>query len=259
LCKGCDCRLEGTVGNLGCNKYTGLCYSCKRYVAGAKCDQCKSGFYGLSFDNQLGCLPCDCSPIGSHSTVCNPETGQCSCKPHMSGRRCDTNELGYFCPSLDYLTYEAEYFERINSHSQVQESSTYDTDYLKYTGIGHMVVYDGGMLRLVLNHTNRTGLYDIVLRYTSYNYYWSDLRVRIVNLGRVYAHRHEANIGGTLREEISCASIKTNNQDERGGDVPITLDESRRLSYLRRRILKNKKKIRRKYIYQSLILKRYFF
>lgn len=39
---------------------------------------------------------------------CDTASGQCRCRPHFSGRRCDEPESGYFCANLDYYTYEAE-------------------------------------------------------------------------------------------------------------------------------------------------------
>lgn len=35
------------------------------------------------------CLLCDCYPTGSLSRVCDPEDGQCPCKPGVIGRQCD--------------------------------------------------------------------------------------------------------------------------------------------------------------------------
>lgn len=39
---------------------------------------------------------------------CNEATGQCRCRPHMVGRRCDQVQSGYFRPFLDHMTLEAE-------------------------------------------------------------------------------------------------------------------------------------------------------
>ena len=34
-------------------------------------------------------LACECHGQGSLSAICHPETGLCSCKPHVTGQRCD--------------------------------------------------------------------------------------------------------------------------------------------------------------------------
>ncbi|NXQ61936.1 LAMB1 protein, partial [Anthoscopus minutus] len=36
-----------------------------------------------------GALPCQCNPQGSRSSECQVQGGQCECKPHVIGRRCD--------------------------------------------------------------------------------------------------------------------------------------------------------------------------
>ncbi|KAL8221040.1 UNVERIFIED_CONTAM: hypothetical protein K2H54_057727, partial [Gekko kuhli] len=35
------------------------------------------------------CYPCDCFSAGSHTRTCDPETGQCPCKPGVIGRQCN--------------------------------------------------------------------------------------------------------------------------------------------------------------------------
>ncbi|XP_043298184.1 laminin subunit beta-2 [Cervus canadensis] len=43
-----------------------------------------------------GALPCQCDPQGSLSSECNPDGGQCRCKPAVVGRRCDLCAPGYY-------------------------------------------------------------------------------------------------------------------------------------------------------------------
>ncbi|XP_057887752.1 laminin subunit beta-2-like isoform X2 [Melospiza georgiana] len=43
-----------------------------------------------------GALPCQCDPQGSRSSECQVQGGQCECKPHVIGRRCDRCAPGSF-------------------------------------------------------------------------------------------------------------------------------------------------------------------
>uniref|UniRef100_A0A672V459 Laminin subunit beta-1 n=1 Tax=Strigops habroptila TaxID=2489341 RepID=A0A672V459_STRHB len=43
-----------------------------------------------------GALPCQCDPQGSRSSECQPQGGQCQCKPHVLGRRCDRCSPGSY-------------------------------------------------------------------------------------------------------------------------------------------------------------------
>lgn len=35
------------------------------------------------------CLPCDCYPVGSFTRSCDPESGQCQCRPGVISRQCN--------------------------------------------------------------------------------------------------------------------------------------------------------------------------
>ena len=54
-----------------------------------KCDRCINGTQGLSASDPNGCTSCTCNPTGSIGSDCNIGTGQCSCKPGVTGLSCD--------------------------------------------------------------------------------------------------------------------------------------------------------------------------
>lgn len=64
------------------------------FIAGLSCDRCEFGYWNLSHPD--GCMPCDCDPLGSLSPFCEPEGGQCECKPGVGGLRCDSCGRGLF-------------------------------------------------------------------------------------------------------------------------------------------------------------------
>lgn len=49
----------------------------------------QSGLDVFSASGDLGCKSCDCHMLGSVSSECNTDTGQCQCKESVVGRRCD--------------------------------------------------------------------------------------------------------------------------------------------------------------------------
>ncbi|GCB69513.1 hypothetical protein scyTo_0013980, partial [Scyliorhinus torazame] len=97
-CVPCNCDPEGSLNNGMCESHSdpglrtvaGRCI-CKRNVEGTRCDQCKSGFFGLSSINADGCEDCRCDSRGSMSTqsACNPVTGECHCQRYTTGRNCE--------------------------------------------------------------------------------------------------------------------------------------------------------------------------
>lgn len=71
--------------DLQCNA-EGKC-QCKPGVTGDKCDRCAPNFYNFG---SLGCTSCECSLAGSlgNQPSCNPNTGVCTCKENVEGKRC---------------------------------------------------------------------------------------------------------------------------------------------------------------------------
>ncbi|KAM9759319.1 laminin subunit beta-3 [Menidia menidia] len=96
-CIRCSCSAEGALDGGRCEDSSGSC-RCKENVEGPRCDRCKRGFYGLSAANPLGCSKCPCSPAGSLSDTCDPDTGACSCRAHFHGPACDRCSGGYWRP-----------------------------------------------------------------------------------------------------------------------------------------------------------------
>ncbi|XP_025061969.1 laminin subunit gamma-2 isoform X2 [Alligator sinensis] len=68
------------------------CLNCMDNTDGVRCEGCKEGFYHQQ--NGEHCLPCSCNPRGSLSPQCDNH-GQCSCKPGMTGEKCDRCELEF--------------------------------------------------------------------------------------------------------------------------------------------------------------------
>lgn len=77
----CDCHSQ--IG--------GQC-RCKAAVAGRQCTECLPGWYGLDSSGPKGCISCNCSDLGTVSITsgevpkCDQNTGQCQCKPHVTGK-----------------------------------------------------------------------------------------------------------------------------------------------------------------------------
>uniref|UniRef100_A0A3B5M4G7 Usher syndrome 2A (autosomal recessive, mild) n=1 Tax=Xiphophorus couchianus TaxID=32473 RepID=A0A3B5M4G7_9TELE len=92
VCQPCDCNAAGTVeGDTECAQIGGQC-NCKAAVTGRQCAHCLPGWYGLNATNPTGCTSCNCSDQGTVITstgavsICNQHTGQCLCKPHVTGK-----------------------------------------------------------------------------------------------------------------------------------------------------------------------------
>ncbi|CAF5110201.1 unnamed protein product, partial [Rotaria magnacalcarata] len=42
-----------------------------------------------TYGDPNACQPCQCSNDGAVSSECDPQTGQCTCKPGVTGQLCD--------------------------------------------------------------------------------------------------------------------------------------------------------------------------
>ncbi|XP_046665340.1 laminin subunit gamma-1 isoform X1 [Homalodisca vitripennis] len=102
-CRPCDCNLNVDLNAVGnCDRTTGECLKCIYNTGGPQCDQCLPGYYGDALALQKGdCKPCQCYLPGTEMTgsgppVCDQLSGQCQCKPHVTGTNCDQCQAGYF-------------------------------------------------------------------------------------------------------------------------------------------------------------------
>uniref|UniRef100_A0A8C8ALH0 Laminin subunit beta 2 n=1 Tax=Otus sunia TaxID=257818 RepID=A0A8C8ALH0_9STRI len=96
-CAPCDCDPAGSLDGGACDGHTDVALGmiagqcrCKENVAGARCDRCRHGAFGLSHDDPQGCQPCRCDPRGTvtGSSPCDPVSGDCYCKRFVAGRSC---------------------------------------------------------------------------------------------------------------------------------------------------------------------------
>ncbi|KAJ1157569.1 hypothetical protein NDU88_010275 [Pleurodeles waltl] len=89
-CKICECSLVGSVPGSICDRMTGQCF-CKANFGGRQCKYCLNGFYKVHQNNSFSCLPCQCEKAGTMEgfPVCDQSTGQCPCKPGVTGLWCN--------------------------------------------------------------------------------------------------------------------------------------------------------------------------
>ncbi|CAJ1084378.1 laminin subunit alpha-5 isoform X1 [Xyrichtys novacula] len=94
-CQLCQCNGNTDPNMLftDCHPLTGECLSCMHDTAGPHCDICAPGYYGDAV-HAKNCTRCSCSPCGTES--CDPHSGQCRCKPGVTGPLCDRCVDGWF-------------------------------------------------------------------------------------------------------------------------------------------------------------------
>nr|XP_047138332.1 laminin subunit alpha [Hydra vulgaris] len=101
----CKCNIDGTL--ISYEKY-GPCTvdscMCKEYVTGNDCSKCKNTYFNLTKNIYGGCSKCGCLSAGTIGNIklCD-ETGQCLCRPFVTGRTCNKCKPGY--RSLDRRNY----------------------------------------------------------------------------------------------------------------------------------------------------------
>ncbi|XP_077410264.1 laminin subunit alpha-5 isoform X1 [Vanacampus margaritifer] len=94
-CQPCNCNGNTDPNMLftDCHPLTGECLSCMHNTSGPRCNECAPGYHGDAISAK-NCTKCSCLPCGTES--CNPHTGQCRCKPGVSGPHCHHCQGGSF-------------------------------------------------------------------------------------------------------------------------------------------------------------------
>ncbi|XP_063509567.1 laminin subunit alpha-3 isoform X3 [Pongo pygmaeus] len=89
-CKPCSC------GRRLCEEMTGQCHCPPRTIR-PQCEVCET--HSFSFHPMAGCEGCNCSRRGIIEAAmpeCDRDSGQCRCKPRITGRQCDQCASGFY-------------------------------------------------------------------------------------------------------------------------------------------------------------------
>ncbi|NXP79219.1 LAMB3 protein, partial [Ramphastos sulfuratus] len=94
-CRACGCHPQGSH-SLHCNQFTGQC-PCREGFTGRTCSAsqvqvCPDRHYGDAWGR---CTECDCDFQGTEDVGCDKTTGQCLCRPGVTGARCDQCQRGH--------------------------------------------------------------------------------------------------------------------------------------------------------------------
>ncbi|XP_028669353.2 netrin-4 [Erpetoichthys calabaricus] len=100
-----SCHFDMTLWLTSGNHSGGVCDNCQHNTEGVHCQKCRMGFYRdlhKPFSAPDSCKPCGCHPIGSLPfndsivSFCDPNNGDCICKPGIGGPHCDRCMVGYW-------------------------------------------------------------------------------------------------------------------------------------------------------------------
>lgn len=105
-CQRCDCNghsetchFDPAVFATSQGAHGGVCDNCRDHTEGKNCERCQLHYFRNRRPGapvQETCIPCECDPDGAVPGVpCDQVTGQCVCKEHVQGERCDLCKPGF--------------------------------------------------------------------------------------------------------------------------------------------------------------------
>uniref|UniRef100_A0A8C3WIV7 Laminin subunit beta 3 n=1 Tax=Catagonus wagneri TaxID=51154 RepID=A0A8C3WIV7_9CETA len=105
-CQRCDCsghsetcHFDPAVFAASQGTRGGVCDNCRDHTEGRNCERCQLHYFRNRRPGapvQETCIPCECDPDGAvPGAPCDPVTGQCVCKEHVQGERCDLCKPGF--------------------------------------------------------------------------------------------------------------------------------------------------------------------
>ncbi|KFV61349.1 Laminin subunit beta-3, partial [Dryobates pubescens] len=94
-CQACGCHPQGSHSP-HCNQFAGQC-PCREGFTGRTCSAmqeqgCPDRHYGDAWGR---CTECDCDFQGTEAVGCDKSSGQCLCRPGVTGARCDRCQRGH--------------------------------------------------------------------------------------------------------------------------------------------------------------------
>ncbi|KAH3798034.1 laminin subunit gamma-1-like [Dreissena polymorpha] len=97
-CLPCDCNGMSNECYFDAELYRntghgGHCTNCRDNRGGVNCEQCLPNHYIKADTNR--CTACNCDPTGSENLQCD-DSGQCQCKPGVTGKMCDRCQENYY-------------------------------------------------------------------------------------------------------------------------------------------------------------------
>lgn len=166
-CEECQCNIPGVIAGIRvCDSKNGQCI-CKTAVAGKQCSQCADGMYNMQESNLFGCDNCACDIGGSLNPICDKQSGQCQCRPRVTGRMCNEPLQAHYFPTLHQFQFEVE-DGRTPSNSPVRYGFAEDL-FPGYSWKGYAVFSPLQDEIIQFVYIPKSTLYRMVLRYINPN------------------------------------------------------------------------------------------